>query len=169
MKQILVRHTRCVGCKTCELACSIAHTEAGDLFGSILAAERPVRRISVETNANGSLRMPLQCRQCGEPMCVSACMTGALKTDKKSGIVYYRPDRCVACFMCVMMCPYGAIKEEKAKGKIVKCDRCASLGREPACVSSCPTKAMAFVEVNDFNEKVHQMFLTKFVGEEGVE
>lgn len=167
MKQILVRHTHCTGCKSCELACSIAHSEQRSLFGAILAGETPVRRIAVETNADHSLTMPLQCRQCAEPMCVSACMTGAMWIDEKTGIVHTQPDKCVACFMCVMLCPYGAIKEAKAAKKTVKCDQCASVGNPPACVSACPTKALSLTEVNDFTAGTRQAFLTQFVGKEG--
>lgn len=167
MKQILVHHTHCTGCKSCELACNVAHSDAGDLFGAVLAGEHPTRRVDVAATPDRSLILPLQCRQCSEPPCVSACMTGALLVDDLSGIVTHGLEKCVGCFMCAMVCPYGAIKADQDTKKIRKCDQCTSLQQEPACVAACPTNALSFVEIDAYNKRTQQAFLTKFIGEEG--
>lgn len=167
MKQILVRTDRCLGCKSCELACSVIHSQAKDLFGVIVGNERPVKRVSVETDPSGTVNMPVQCRQCREPKCVSACMTGAMHLDKTSGLVLMREEKCVGCWMCVMVCPYGVIVPSEEKKKAVKCDQCISEGHDPACVKACPTKAIKFMEISQFDKEVKKQFLTKFVqGEE---
>jgi NAD(P)H-nitrite reductase large subunit/ferredoxin len=49
--------------------------------------------------------------------------------------------RCVACFMCLMVCPSG-VRPNAARDGVVRCDVCE--GREvPACVTACPTGALA--------------------------
>ena len=46
-KEILVRYDRCVGCKSCELACAVAHSEARTLLGAVMSEEKPLKRIFV--------------------------------------------------------------------------------------------------------------------------
>lgn len=167
VKQILVRHERCTGCKSCELACSIAHSEAKSLFGAVLGGEHPVHRVDVEATPDRSIILPLQCRQCSDAPCVSACMTGAMIPDEETGLVRHVQEKCVACYMCAMVCPYGSIKEDPWARRVRKCDQCTSLEREPACVEACPTHALTFVELRDYNKAGHRAFLTKFVSEEG--
>jgi carbon-monoxide dehydrogenase iron sulfur subunit len=59
--------------------------------------------------------------------------------------------RCIGCWTCVMVCPYGVIGRQLELGKAVKCDLCP--GREtPACVASCPTKALLYEEVEAFSK-----------------
>lgn len=147
MKQLLVRSEYCVGCKSCELACAVAHSQTKELFGAIFEPERPQKRVFVETD--GEVIMPLQCRQCSDTPCVQACMAGAMRVDPATGLVQVRTDKCVGCWMCVMVCPFGAITQGPGRA-VVKCDRCRDLAYEPACVSACPTKALQFAEVNSF-------------------
>lgn len=167
MKQILVRTERCVGCKSCELACSTAHSGSEDFLVALLSGRRPVRRVYVETNREGSINMPVQCRQCREPKCVSACMTGAMHLDEKTGLVLNREEKCVGCWMCVMVCPYGVIVPGEEQKTAVKCDQCLGVGHQPACVQACPTRAIKFEEISDFDKTVKRQFLSKFImGEE---
>lgn len=148
MKQLLVRSEVCVGCKSCELACAVAHSQTKTLFGAVLEAERPRKRVFVETD--GLLNVPLQCRQCTDMPCVHACMAGAMHRDALTGLVQVAAEKCVGCWMCVMVCPFGVITEGSSR-QAVKCDRCRELAYEPACVSACPTKALQWVEVDHFS------------------
>lgn len=167
MKQILVETDRCTGCKSCELACAAAHSASGDLIGAVLKGERPVRRVHVETNGERTLNMPIQCRQCRDPKCASACMTGAMHLDDETGLVLNREEKCVGCWMCVMACPYGVIAPSEEQKVAIKCDQCLSIGHEPACVRACPTKAFSFDEIGEFDKSVRKRFLSRFMkGEE---
>jgi carbon-monoxide dehydrogenase iron sulfur subunit len=52
-----------------------------------------------------------------------------------------------------MLCPFGAITTNDGRKSAVKCDHCTmleKLGKEPACVTACPTSALAFVEPERF-------------------
>ncbi|MDI6878485.1 MAG: 4Fe-4S dicluster domain-containing protein [Desulfitobacteriaceae bacterium] len=147
MKQLLVRSEVCVGCKSCELACAVAHSQSKTLIGAFLEPVRPKKRVFVETD--GRINFPLQCRQCSDRPCVHACMAGAMHLDPTTGLVQVNPEKCVGCWMCVMVCPFGAITEGPSH-QAVKCDRCRELDYEPACVSACPTKALQWVDVDHF-------------------
>ncbi|MDS1029483.1 4Fe-4S dicluster domain-containing protein [Bacillota bacterium LX-D] len=167
MKQILVRTERCLGCKSCELTCSTKHSRSKNLYGAVLQGEKPVRRVTVETNGAKTLNLPIQCRQCQDPRCVSACMTGAMQLDQETNLVVNKEEKCVGCWMCVMVCPYGAITPDEKGKTAVKCDQCLAEGHDPACVQACPTKAIQFVEITDFDKLTHKAFLTRFTsGEE---
>ena len=82
----------------------------------------------------------LRCEQCGEPLCVFACKSGALQRDPITGGIVLDDTRCVGCFMCLMVCPSG-VRPDAARDRVVRCDVCQ--GREiPACVTACPTGAL---------------------------
>jgi len=158
VKQILVEVDKCLGCKSCEIACVVAHSETGDLIGAFLQNPQPVRRVFVE--AGEGFNLPLQCRQCEEPKCVQACMSGAMRKEV-SGLVSNDPDKCVGCWMCVMVCPFGAITRDVTNKLAAKCDRCAGLD-QPACVRACPTEAIQFLDVDDFCKSGRKKYLTNF-------
>lgn len=156
MKQIMVKSERCLGCKSCEIACAVAHSETKTLFGAVNEASPPQKRVFVETN--GLVNFPLQCRQCEDTPCVHACMAGAMHLDS-IGLVQLDTTRCVGCWMCVMSCPFGVIAQVPSTHKATKCDRCQELAYEPACVTACPTKALEFVEVNEFAHSGRKSYL----------
>ncbi|HWJ02999.1 MAG TPA: 4Fe-4S dicluster domain-containing protein, partial [Verrucomicrobiae bacterium] len=113
------------------------------------------------------INLPLQCRQCREPKCVTACMTGAMQVDMTTGLVVNQEEKCVGCWMCVMVCPYGAITQSKNLKVAKKCDQCLSVGHDPACVKGCPSKALKFAAVDEFGRETRRKFLTRFIqGEE---
>lgn len=165
MKQILVNIAKCLACKSCEIACAVAHSESGDLVGAILQEKKPKQRVYVE--AGQGLSFPLQCRQCEEARCVQACMSGAMYKDDSTGLVLNNPDRCVGCWMCVMVCPFGSITQDRINKKALKCDRCSGL-ESPACVQACPTRAIKFTDVDNYSKNARKHYLTNFqFSEEG--
>ncbi len=158
MKQLLVRSERCVGCKSCELACAVAHSQSKQLFTAIFEPELPRKRVFVETD--GEVVMPLQCRQCSDTPCVHACMAGAMRVDPETNLVQVKREKCVGCWMCVMVCPFGVITEGPTRA-VMKCDRCRELDYEAACVAACPTKALQLVEVDSFASGVRKSWINQ--------
>ncbi|MDR2495353.1 MAG: nitrate reductase [Spirochaetaceae bacterium] len=159
MQSIFVDDAKCLGCKTCELACCVAHSSSKTLF-SPCAAEAVQTRIYVESAGAGAF--PLQCRHCAEAQCVRACVTGALSENPETGAVSYAKEKCLGCLMCVIACPFGVCAETRNK-EIVTCDLCAGLAEGPACVGSCPTGALSFGSAESFAKERRRNYLEKSV------
>ena len=149
MKEVFVRLDRCLGCKSCEMACAVEHSTSKSLFGSISEKPLPIRRLYVE-KAEGQ-NVPLVCRLCTDAPCVAVCRTGAMFQDPVTGIVDRKKEKCVGCWMCAMICPYGVIGRQKEARVAVKCDRCKDLD-EPACVRACPAGTLVFATEGEFME-----------------
>ena len=154
MKRLIVHLERCTGCNRCEVACVAEHIAEKTYVAARAGGATPIARILVEAGPGGT-PVPLVCRHCHEPLCVSACMSGCMQKDPETGIVtnmgHEQP--CVGCWMCVMSCPYGVITPsldaarlgESVFPQALKCDFCPD--REvPACVAACP---MGAIEVLD--------------------
>lgn len=153
MKSLLVAQEYCTGCKRCEQACIAAHSRTGDAVRAFLERPPAKTRLFVES-AEGPV--PLVCRHCEEPLCVSACMAGCMQKDSVTGVVDNKghEQQCVGCWMCIMACPYGVIVPEFDVAQTaatpfntaVKCDLCA--GRDvPACVEACPMSVLDLGEM----------------------
>ncbi|MCQ8903408.1 MAG: 4Fe-4S dicluster domain-containing protein [Methanothrix sp.] len=146
MKEILVRPERCVGCRSCEIACAVEHSQSRDLLKAL--SEMPQRRLYVEHVPEYSLAVPMLCRHCEDAPCVAVCPTGALTQDALTGVVRHNRDICIGCWTCASVCTYGVIGRDRRARVAIKCDRCPD--REvPACVSACPTRALIYGEVEE--------------------
>lgn len=163
MKQILVKIDNCLGCKSCELTCATVHSESKNLIMAVLNQEKAIPRVKVETNNERTINLPLQCRQCQEPKCVSACMTGAMQIHQETGLVINQKEKCVGCWMCVMVCPYGAISPDNNQKIASKCDQCYTEGHQPQCVEACPTKSLKFIEIDKFNQEKRKELLSNLI------
>jgi carbon-monoxide dehydrogenase iron sulfur subunit len=153
MKRVLVRPDRCLGCRSCELACVNHHMNIGDDRPSPSA----IPRIKAERGHSSggdavhayhgpNLRATsvVVCLHCDEPECVRACTAGALTKDP-DGMVRLDPELCVGCLLCIEACPHGAIYHDPSANIVVKCDLCQ--GREtPACVEACVVDALYIEE-----------------------
>jgi len=154
--------TKCIGCKTCVVACRQANELPQDDTGRLYNADfdaglydAPVdlsaktkNIIKLYREGDQSSFMKAQCMHCIDPACVNACMIGALK-KRELGIVTWDSGRCIGCRYCQMACPYNIPKFEwsSAAPKIVKCEMCNHLlarGGIPACCDVCPPKAVIF-------------------------
>ena len=140
MRPVLVFHPHgCLACRSCELACSVAHSASGALEAAIAEEFPPRRRVVLAAGSDGL--EALRCEQCLEPLCAFACKSGALRRDPATGRVTLDDARCVACFMCLAVCPFG-IRPDPARDRVVRCDVCGGRAT-PACVEACPTGALS--------------------------
>jgi carbon-monoxide dehydrogenase iron sulfur subunit len=142
---ILVRVERCLGCKSCELACAVAHSSTKDLNSFISSEERPGYRIHVEAYKDNAV--PIHCNHCENAPCMLACPTGAIHREGENEPVLFDHTRCIGCKMCVQACPFGVITMRLDGKGVLKCDLCVdrlARGQEPACVAACPTNALVF-------------------------
>jgi carbon-monoxide dehydrogenase iron sulfur subunit len=156
-KKITVSIERCMGCHTCELACAVAHSKATELVAVAAAGERPGYRIPVEHY--GPKAIPLSCQHCEEPACELACPTGAVRRLSPGKPVLLDEAKCIGCSMCVQACPFGVMAMRPTGKAAFKCDLCVqrlAKGLQPACMSSCPTRALRLDEGEQENKDKRQ-------------
>ncbi len=143
--------TRCIGCRTCQVACK-------DRFDLQAAGPRPRRADSYECGAYPEAavyHLALGCNHCELPACTEACPTGAMYKDA-DGTVQHDDALCIGCQACVEACPYGAPQYVADWNLVVKCDTCRPLreaGGNPVCVDACPMRAIDFGEIAELQEK----------------
>lgn len=152
MDAIYVKADRCMGCKSCEIACAVQHSEGKTLFSALLEIPAPMKRLFVETAE--SVKMPILCRHCEDAPCLNACISGCLYKDE-NGYVRRKKERCIGCWTCLMVCPFGVITRDANKHLAVKCDRCHKLD-VPACVTACPTKALVVKDLDQIPKEKRQ-------------
>lgn len=152
---IFVDPEKCMGCKSCELACATEHSLSKVLFNAILERPLPKCRIRVVT-VNGLLHVPMRCQHCKDAPCMNVCPTKALERTAE-GYIILSPEKCIGCVMCVLACPFGHPLYDPNTKTIVKCDFCIERIRAnklPACVEACPTGALKFGRLEEFLEEL---------------
>lgn len=137
-KAIVVYPMECAGCRNCEVVCSLVH------FGVCSPALSNIR--VVEWQDKG-LTVPFTCLQCENPVCMDSCPVNAISRDEKSGAVVANDNLCIGCKMCLLVCPFGGPRVNSQNGRIIKCDLCNG---DPQCVKNCPTKAIKYMDINEF-------------------
>ena len=139
--------TRCINCKTCEVACR----EVSNTGGS-----RRLRRVRSFEGGDFpqvfAYNISMSCNHCEHPICVEHCPTGAYSKRTSDGIVVHNPKRCIGCRYCTWLCPYGAPQYDPKEGTVRKCNLCLDQieeGDTPVCVASCPMRA---IEIGSLEE-----------------
>lgn len=133
-KTLLINPQKCIGCRTCELMCSLENN--GEFNPSL-------SRVTMVNFPEEIVTIPVTCLHCQEPTCKQACPAGAIERDAESKAVVIDDAKCIGCNMCLMVCPIGVISmadQEEARSN-TKCDLC---GGEPECVQYCPEGALEF-------------------------
>jgi anaerobic carbon-monoxide dehydrogenase iron sulfur subunit len=162
MKTVFVNPERCIGCKQCQIACAVEHSQSKTLYQAVFETPKPRPRIHVAPGIYLSTSFPNKCRHCEPAPCLQVCPTGAISRDVDLNIVQIDGDRCIACAMCAMVCPFDVIRYyrsavvKREHTVALKCDHCIERqreGREPACVEACKVGALAFGDINELVEK----------------
>lgn len=159
MNTVFVHPERCIGCKQCESACAVAHSQTKNLFLAVFETPHPKPRIHAEPGLVMNTAFPNKCRHCSPAPCMTVCPTAALhRPPDYPDIVMVNPHKCIACGMCAMVCPfdvltYHALAAAPERPVVaVKCDHCIErqrVGLGPACVEACKTGALEFGEINE--------------------
>jgi len=160
---IVHRSNRCVGCRRCEIACSLYHDSKICLATS---------RVKISRNHNfgpagassgvmrgggqglfGDFRLIGEtCLQCAHPVpCATACPQGAIEVSSKTGARVINQSKCIGCGTCVKACPWGMTTLDKETNKVQKCDLCNG---SPQCVKICPAGALVELPWRDRSTEV---------------
>jgi electron transport protein HydN len=152
-KLVIADPGKCIGCRTCEIACVLAHSAADAMVKMSPASFNP-RLMVVKTT---TVSTPVQCRQCEDAPCAAVCPTGTLVLRDNS--VQVIPSRCIGCKSCMIACRFGVIEVLPCDALLsdrpiisgthveaVKCDLCENRANGPACIEVCPTKAISVID-----------------------
>ncbi|MBS1170700.1 MAG: hyfA [Burkholderiaceae bacterium] len=162
---VIAEPSKCIGCRTCEVACTLAHPS---VKGSAEALSPENFRPRLKLVRNMKVTAPVQCRQCENAPCVNSCPTQALVY--RAGTVQLLEDRCIGCQTCVVACPFGAmdmtsVPVQQVSGpsavrstvsRAHKCDLCIDREGGPACIQVCPTNALHLVDPDNLEAKCAQ-------------
>lgn len=147
---------RCIGCRTCQIGCVVAH-EGMDIFS--LNPEDYDFHPKLFLVKTVEVTAPVQCHHCEKPLCMAACLEGAIYQDGDR--VSVNKAKCSGCKACLVACPFGAVelvgsneKQEDGENRktLNKCDLCQGRKEGPACVEVCPMDALELV-TEDWIEK----------------
>lgn len=143
MKVIFMDLNRCIYCRSCEVACEREHN--GRSFMSVVLL-------------NNKRSVPMNCRHCEKSPCVAVCPTKALN-KLENGPVIIETMKCIGCRLCAMVCPFGILEFDALSKVMRKCDLCVHRlndGKAPACVTTCPARALTYDEFDVIMRKVKE-------------
>ncbi len=141
MKVISINCKKCVGCRTCEMVCSLSHDKEIDPYHS---------RIKIIKWEDKAHCIPIHCRQCADAPCLEICPTKAISHDPVLGRTTIDYDKCLGCRACIYSCPFGALAFNTVKKKVFKCDLCDG---EPMCVAFCAYGTLDYVTADELNKQ----------------
>lgn len=154
-KRLRILPERCIGCKSCELACSLLN------HGEMNPSKSRITMISfTEGPSKLPYHVPLTCRQCADAPCLDVCPVDAISRTKdtvKTVVINY--EACIQCGKCGDACPFGAMLFDRDSGNPFKCELC---GGDPACASICPSEAIVFSQQRPFYAKPHALQMDGF-------
>jgi formate dehydrogenase iron-sulfur subunit len=156
-KGFLVDTSRCIGCRSCQVACKQWNKLDADKTANQGTFENPrdltpalYNRIRfMETESSGSVAWQFineRCMHCGEAGCMKVCPSPGAIYRTKEGVVAYNKDKCISCKYCVSACPFNVPRYD-GNDKLSKCHLCLDRvggGMSPACAKACPTESLKF-------------------------
>ena len=155
--------TLCIGCTACTQACREVNQVPEGVTRLKIVRSEP---IGIYPHVTYSFSRQ-SCQHCENPPCVYVCPTGAAFKDEKTGIVDVQNEKCVGCGYCLAACPYQVRFFNPVTQAADKCDFCKSTqlaeGKEPACVVSCPTKALTFGNLDDPHSAISKLLTQKTI------
>jgi len=184
----------CTGCRQCEYACAEENNTSRDPemhyirimeLDRSFDVENAVHDYRGEVPRDGKFYMPVQCHQCENAPCITACPVNATWRED-DGIVVVDYDWCIGCRYCETACPYEARRFNfsepnvppadinpnqgylsnrlRKAGVVEKCHFCLHRVREglnPACLEACPVGARKFGNLLDPDSELRHILEDK--------
>jgi formate dehydrogenase iron-sulfur subunit len=156
-KGFLVDPSRCIGCRSCQVACKQWNKLDADQTVNQGSFENPrdltpalYNRIRfVEKESAGQVTWQFvseRCMHCGDAGCMKVCPSPGALHRTKDGIVVFNKEKCISCKYCVSACPFN-IPRYGTDDKVAKCHLCqdrVTAGMIPACAKACPTETLKY-------------------------
>jgi protein NrfC len=127
-KNLFAERNSCTGCRSCEVACSLFHTQT----------VRPaLARIHVYKYKD-IVDIPVLCWQCDDAPCIAACPTTpkSITRDAKTNGIILNEKICLGakCMKCAEACPAQYVRQNPDTGQPLMCDLCNG---DPQCSKAC--------------------------------
>jgi len=176
---MLVDVSKCIACRSCQVACkqwwklpAVPSVNRGTHENPPDLTAYTWNRIGLrEIESDGtkkSLFTRKACMHCNQAVCVWVCPSYARGYDDL-GYVTLNRERCIGCGRCEEYCPFEvpklgphdisariSVKLNTPRFVSYSCVLCRDRvenGDLPACAKSCPTQAMQFGELSDLAER----------------
>jgi len=120
--RIKIDHTKCTGCKLCEVACSLEHTDSINPW-----------RSRIRVFITEEFCVPV----IAGPYTEAAC--------NSKGMVIINGKEIDGCVVCRASCPAKSVFKEPDTEIALKCDFCGE-PPDPQCVRWCTSEALTLVE-----------------------
>ncbi|HWS14635.1 MAG TPA: 4Fe-4S dicluster domain-containing protein, partial [Candidatus Methylomirabilis sp.] len=154
----LVDTSRCIGCRSCQVACKEWNrlevdktTQQGtfenprDLTPNLYNRIRYIEKADDKGNVTWRF-VNERCLHCGDAGCMKVCPAPGALYRTKDGVVGFDKEKCIACKYCVSACPFN-VPRYGADDKVSKCNLCLDrigAGMVPACAKACPTQTLQY-------------------------
>jgi Fe-S-cluster-containing dehydrogenase component len=136
---------KCTGCSACRIACMIENDLEPGLTWRAVNTFNPSHIPGIPV-----FHLSLACNHCVDAPCLTNCPASAYTKNPVTGAVILDPRACIGCKYCSWACPFDAPRFNRSTGVVEKCTLCnerLEIGRDPACVSLCPTGALALCDI----------------------
>lgn len=163
---LVIDTKRCVGCKTCTVACKMEHNVPAGLFRIRVLDDHDALIYNKPAGVYPDLKInfiPIPCQHCENAPCIDVCPTGASQ-KREDGIVFIDKEECIGCGACISACPYDSGQMDEEQEVVDKCNLCMDrldVGKEPMCVICCPGRAIVVGDLNDSDSEVSKLIKSK--------
>ena len=159
----------CMACYSCVAACKNWNGVAPQVTAEPGTQGPKWRRVTtIESGAYPNAKIvsiSLSCMHCGKPACMAACPVDAISKRAEDGIVVVERSKCIGCHSCSTACPFG-VPQYGEDGTMQKCNYCPDRlpkGQEPACVATCPPKALRAGTMEELSKLASEMAARRLV------
>ena len=157
-KGFLIDTSRCIGCRSCQVACKQWNKLDADPTANQGSFENPREltpnlynriRFVEKADDKGGVKWSFfneRCMHCGDAGCMKVCPSPGALYRTPEGIVAFNKEKCISCKYCVSACPFN-VPRYGSDDKVSKCHLCldrVSAGMTPACAKACPTQTLQF-------------------------
>lgn len=157
IKSMLIDPSKCIGCRSCQMACKQWNQLPAEKTGFTGTYENPpgfspltwTKIVFNEYEVNSEIKWNFTkqgCMHCYDAACMTVCPADAIYRTNY-GTIAVDVNKCIGCNYCAKNCPFGVISFDRKTNVATKCTFCVDRidnGLQPACAAACPTGAISY-------------------------